>query len=33
MSTKCLQYVTWGGGSLVNKSNKITFFCHLNLKE
>ncbi len=22
----CLQYVTWGGGSLVNISNKITFF-------
>ena len=21
-----LQYVTWGGGSLVNISNKITFF-------
>ena len=25
MNTECLQYVTWGG-SLVNISNKITFF-------
>ena len=26
MRNLCLQYVTWGGGSLVNISNKITFF-------
>ena len=28
MSRECLQFVTWGGGSLVSKyiSNKITFF-------
>ena len=26
MKKLCLQYVTWGGGSLVNISNNITFF-------
>ena len=26
MKRMCLQYVTWGGGSLVNISNIITFF-------
>ena len=33
MRKLCLQHVTWGGGSLVNISNKITFFCRVKMRE